>query len=114
MKFTTAACIRCSHRLANGRRVLCGPCALAEWREQTSVPDRTHREALSYAEAWNQATVAFMAALSVAMAARMPRTRPGPSVFPPPDVDALEAEVLRLANELRAFADNDPTAKGDA
>jgi hypothetical protein len=33
-------------------------------------------------------------------------------VFPPPDVHALEAEVLRLANELRSFADNDPTAEG--
>jgi hypothetical protein len=29
-------------------------------------------------------------------------------------VDALEAEVLRLANELRSFAHNDPTADGDA
>jgi hypothetical protein len=27
-------------------------------------------------------------------------------------VDALEAEVLRPANELRAFADYDPTAPG--
>jgi hypothetical protein len=97
-----------------GRRVLCGPCALATWREQTSVPNRTHREAVRYAEAWNRATVALMAGLSVAIAARMPRTRPGPSVFPPPDVDALEAEVLRLAYELRSFADNDPTADGDA
>jgi hypothetical protein len=25
--------------------------AVAEWREQTTVPERTHREALSYAEA---------------------------------------------------------------
>jgi ribosomal protein L37E len=114
MKFTTAACLRCGHRLSNGRRVLCASCALAEWREQTSVPDRTHREAQSYAEAWNQATVAFMGALSVAIAARMPASRPRPSVFPPPDVDALEAEVLRLANELRSFADNDPTADRDA
>jgi hypothetical protein len=29
-------------------------------------------------------------------------------------VDALEAEVLRLANELRSSADNDRTADGDA
>lgn len=62
--------------LAKRRRVLCGPCARAEWREQTSVPDRTRREALSYAEAWDQAAVAFMTALSVVVCPACPA--PGP------------------------------------
>jgi hypothetical protein len=100
MKFTAAPCLRCDHRLSKGRRVLCGPCALAEWREQTSAPDQTRREALSYAEPWNQATVALMAALSVAIAARMPAPWPGPSVFPPP-MWKRRGRGAALGNQLR-------------
>ena len=55
MKFTTAACLRCGHRLSKGRRVLCGPCALAEWREQTSVPDRTRPEAHGWSRRYRPA-----------------------------------------------------------
>ncbi len=78
------------------------------------MPNRTRREAASYVEAWDQATVAFVAAFSLVVAARTLRTRPGLSVFPPPDVGALEAEMLRLANGLRTFGDNDQTADEQA